>query len=1724
MTKILLVDADADLLRLTRLALIATGCEILEATSGEAALSAIWEHRPALVLLEVDLPAMSGFEVCRAVKSEATLDGIFVTILTGSRITEEDRVQGLACGADDYLVRPISDRELLARVQAMLRICDNGQALRAAAQYWQVAFVSVNDAFLLTDADFTVMQVNPAAERLFGQPARQLLGQKCFSIVHGTSAPIPACPLKEVRRTKRRQSLIIEEADRCLEVHVEPVLDSAGMFTGSVHIISDITERRRAEQERNLLTYTITASLNEIFLFDGDTLRFKFVNEGALANLQITLEQALQLTPVDIKPEFDLASFQRLLVPLQTGEQKTLVFETNHRRADGSLYPIEVHLQLFQKENIFLAVIQDITERRKSQLALQESEEKLRLIFDHAFDGISIHEELPGRSRRLIDCNQRYAEMAGRSKEELLALSNLSQVQRSADPARSPEENLHIRQNRLPYRGVFSWLRPDGRENVIEYTAVPVQLGERPITIGIDRDITERKRVEDALHQAEEKYRTLVEQVPMITYEAELGGRSRYISPQIEAFTGFTAAEWLADPDLWLKQVHPQDRQRVLDANEAAVLNNEKYVSEYRLFTKDGRLKWIYDEGRPIGSADGKFFLRGICQDITGRKRAEVALQESEDRYRDLVENVHDLVCTHDLEGKVLSVNQAAVDLTGYTVSELVGSNLRDWLPAEHRHHFDAYLATIKRDGKAAGLMTVRIKNGERRIWEYHNTLRIEGVAEPVARGYARDVTEQRRAEQALRESEARFATVFHANPAPIAITRLSDSKLVEINAAWEDLMGYTRAEALGHTVLELGLGVNPEQRASLVEAVRAQKKGRGEVQIRCKSGEIRDLLMSAELIELSGEYHLLTMAQDITDLKQVDRALRESEMRFRSLYENATIGMYRTTPDGRILMANAALVRMLGYNSFEELAQRDLAREGYEPEYLRREFQERIERDGEIIGLESAWKRKDGSVIFVRESARMERAEDGSPLYYEGTVEDVTARKQAENALRESEDKFKYIFDHSVSGKSITLVSGEINVNQAFCEMLGYSSGELQNRNWQSITYPEDIELSQRVIDQLLSGEKESTRFIKRYLRKDGSVIWADVGTALRRDASGQPLYFLTTANDITERKQAELALQENERRINRLLDQQIVINQLALALGESLDLNTIYQTIYHHIRVLADAWIFIVSSFDEPSLLIRAEYAMYDGEPLDVSGFPPLALAQSGQGNQSQVIYTGQPLYVPDHRQAREKSQKRYAIEKNGTVYDLSQEADSSKEETRSALYVPMKAKGKIIGVMQLQSRQLDAYSRDDIQLLDSMANVAAVAIQNTNLYQEVQYKLGQRNLTEEALHTLSARQKAILAAIPDILMEVDQNKVYVWANPAGIEFFGPDVIGKEADDYFEGEQKTYQLVQPLFNGDENTIYVESWQRRQDGKNRLLAWWCRVLKDSRGDVVGALSSARDITEASLAQEQIRQLNAELEQRVEERTRELREAQEKLLRQERLAVMGQLAGGVGHELRNPLAVINNAVYFLKLVQPDASEKVKQYLGMIEKETRTADKIISDLLDFARIKSVDREAVAAPELVGRVLERYPAPAPVTVKLDFPAGLPKAFADPRQIEQVLGNLIVNACQAMPEGGQLTVSAATRAVENNQPPESVALPPPATAHYLMIAVTDTGVGIPPENMSKLFEPLFTTKAKGIGLGLAVCKKLVEANEGCIEVHSEPGVGSSFTVCLPIYGGAP
>jgi PAS domain S-box-containing protein len=259
----------------------------------------------------------------------------------------------------------------------------------------------------------------------------------------------------------------------------------------------------------------------------------------------------------------------------------------------------------------------------------------------------------------------------------------------------------------------------------------------------------ERKRAEEALRKSEERFRELYDSAPVGYHELDSEGRITQVNRTEQEMLGYTTQEILGQPAWKFIAEEEESHQAVLAELAGAVSASKAFERTYR--RKDGTTLPVIIEDRLLRDREGRVTgIRSTMQDITHHKRAEDALRESEDRYRDLVEYSQYLICTHDLKGRILSVNQKGARLLGYEQRDLLNKNIRDLLVLEVRVGFDTYLDTIQKDGVAKGLMRMQTTTGEKRIWEYNNTLRTEGVTAPIVRAIAHDITEHLRAEEAV--------------------------------------------------------------------------------------------------------------------------------------------------------------------------------------------------------------------------------------------------------------------------------------------------------------------------------------------------------------------------------------------------------------------------------------------------------------------------------------------------------------------------------------------------------------------------------------------------------------------------------------------------------------------------------------------------------------------------------------------------------------------------------------------------------------------------------------------------------------------------------------------------------------------------------------------------------------------------------------------------------------
>jgi signal transduction histidine kinase len=505
---------------------------------------------------------------------------------------------------------------------------------------------------------------------------------------------------------------------------------------------------------------------------------------------------------------------------------------------------------------------------------------------------------------------------------------------------------------------------------------------------------------------------------------------------------------------------------------------------------------------------------------------------------------------------------------------------------------------------------------------------------------------------------------------------------------------------------------------------------------------------------------------------------------------------------------------------------------------------------------------------------------------------------------------------------------------------------------------------------------------------------------------------------------------------------------------------------------------------------------------------------------------------------------------------VPDVTKEKDYVEGFTgiRSELAVPIMADGEVLGILNVESRKLGAFTERDAVLIQILASHAATAMNSLANREEIRKRNKQQaslmKSSAEMIHSTELRQRlrAILEAIKGLgwrrvvlsvrnqnldiekpedivtagLTQEEQEFLWtnkqpgkIWQERLGQEFsrfrigefyylpWGDAWVrrkfsaGTVASHRKPGEMVDWNpddlLYAPLRLADGRTVGIVSIDDPLDGR--------RPTKESLAPLELFLYQAAVAIENAQLLQQLKEYSEHLEEKVEQRTQELRDVQRQLLKSERLAAIGELAGMVGHDLRNPLTGITGATYYLKTKYGSKMEnKGKEMLEIIEKDIAYSNKIINDLLEYSREIKLEVTETSPKQVLKEALSFVPIPKNVQV-VSSVWSRPKISVDIERMRRVFINIIKNAFDAMPNGGKLTIT--TKKVTDS----------------LTFTFSDTGVGMSKETMSKLWTPLFTTKARGMGFGLPICKRILEAHGGKISVESDIGKGTTFILTVPI-----
>ncbi|MBI5303059.1 MAG: PAS domain S-box protein [Chloroflexi bacterium] len=443
-------------------------------------------------------------------------------------------------------------------------------------------------------------------------------------------------------------------------------------------------------------------------------------------------------------------------------------------------------------------------EHTRAAEALQESETSFRYLFTNNPHPMWVYDL---ETLAFLEVNDTAVLKYGFSRDEFLQM-RITDIRPAEDVARLLE---NVRQTRpdIQFSGEWRHRLKNGSLIDVEIVSHKLEFAGRPAALVVAHDVTERKRAEKSRQESEERFHRLATNSPDVIYVLDLT-KNQTVFFNREEFCGYSRSELLAPGSIFFA-IHPDDLSAVR-AHWHQVMQRGSAggasAIEYRLKRKDGDWEWVQSRETILSSSAGDAPTQIIVTLtlITERKRAEAALRESEDRYRDLVEHSHDLICTHDLQGRILSVNPAAAKQLGIDADTLLKMNLRDILAPEVRDQFAEYLVAIQRDGTASGLMLVQTSTGEKRIWEYTNTLRTEGVAAPIVRGMVSDITERKHREREL-EAIANVSTALRvAQTRAAMLPILLDQLLILLNA---DGAAFEMLDPVsGETITELGRGI----------------------------------------------------------------------------------------------------------------------------------------------------------------------------------------------------------------------------------------------------------------------------------------------------------------------------------------------------------------------------------------------------------------------------------------------------------------------------------------------------------------------------------------------------------------------------------------------------------------------------------------------------------------------------------------------------------------------------------------------------------------------------------------------------------------------------------------------------------------------------------------------------------------------------------------------------
>jgi len=646
-------------------------------------------------------------------------------------------------------------------------------------------------------------------------------------------------------------------------------------------------------------------------------------------------------------------------------------------------------------------------------------------------------------------------------------------------------------------------------------------------TLSSGMDITERK-------QAEQRYQTIL-RIAMDGFGlVDMQGHYQDVNEAYCRIIGYSRNELLnmTIPDI---EVIESSEDTAKHIRKIEKIGYDRFETRQR--RKDGKIIDVEVSVTYLPTDGGR--MVAFYRDITERKQAEEALRESETTLRALITAPTDSVLLLDSQGIILDLNKIAAKRLGKKRDELIGTLADSSLPEDVAKRRRSIISQILKTGRE-----VRFEDERDGIWfdtVAHPITDKDGAVGRIAI-IARDITERKRADEELRQSEERYRLLFEEARDGIALADADTGILLDCNQALADLVGRNRAELIGQhqAILHPPSGNNTGISATFKKHLTNKEGQVLETQVLTVTGEIREVEIKANLLYLHGRKMLQGIFRDITERKRAEETLRKSEDKYRTILKNIEEGYYEVDLAGNFTFFNDSMCRILRYPKEEMMGMNN--RQFTDKEYAKKLFKtfNEVYRTGEPA-KEFDWQiiRKDGTKRYIEVSVSLQKNSSGKPIGFRGISRDITERKQAEEALRKSEEKYRSIIENMQEGYFENDLAGNFTfVNDALCRLIGYPREELIGKNNRQYTDEKTAKKIYQVYNKIYRTGEPSKGIEEEYIRKDGIKGFTELSVSLISDVEGKPIGFRGISLNITERKQAEEALRESEQRYRGLFE----------------------------------------------------------------------------------------------------------------------------------------------------------------------------------------------------------------------------------------------------------------------------------------------------------------------------------------------------------------------------------------------------------------------------------------------------------------------------------------------------------------------------------------------------------------------------------------------------------